>query len=155
MIKELVVGAAALLMTDIPITSEAQFKPLSWLEGCWTGIGFGAVVEECWIQGPSGRLTGMFQMLNEDGTQNFTEIFVLGLFDGKPAMRLKHFDTNLIGWEEGPEYVDFPVTALTPNTVTFEGLIYDYDSAGTLTVTLDVHTEAGIRQETIVYRRRD
>ena len=59
----------------------ADIADLAWLEGCWEGEGFGGAISECWMRGPTGRLTGTFQLLEPDGTQRFSEILLLDVFE--------------------------------------------------------------------------
>jgi hypothetical protein len=118
---------------------------LGWLEGCWQGSGFGKRVTECWMRAPAGRLTGMFQMIGENGEQEFSEIFVLDEFEGGAAIRLKHFDPELVGWEAQDGYVVFELRETGPDFARFDGLTYRLSEDGRLIAELSV-TRNGERE---------
>ena len=101
-----------------------ELSDLAWLEGCWEGTGFGNRVGECWMKAPDGRLTGMFQMIDGDGKQTMSEIFVLDEFEDGPAIRLKHFHPDLTGWEGRDDFVVFPLRETGPDFARFDGLTY-------------------------------
>lgn len=115
-----------------------DLKDLAWLQGCWEGTGFNNRIGECWISAPDGRLTGMFQMIGPDGTQTLSEFFVLDAFDDAPAIRLKHFNADLTGWEARDEYVVFELLETGPDFARFDGLEYRRDNQGRLIVHVTV-----------------
>jgi hypothetical protein len=41
------------------------------------------------------------------------------------VLRLKHFGTDLKGWEEKDETVDFPLVKLKPNKAYFDGMTFE------------------------------
>lgn len=123
---------------DDPDAAAPDLSKLTWLEGCWEGSGFGKRVEECWMSAPDGRLTGMFQMIDDDGKQTMSEIFVLDHFEGGPAIRLKHFHPDLTGWEDQDEFIVFPLRETGPDFARFDGLTYRLDEGGRLIVELVV-----------------
>ena len=127
-------GAAA---PDEP-SKRIELSDLGWLEGCWEGTGFGTRVGECWMSAPGGRLTGVFQMLDADGSQTMSEIFVLDHFEYGPAIRLKHFHADLTGWEGRDDFVVFPLRETGPDFARFDGLTYRLAEDGRLIVELMV-----------------
>lgn len=120
--------------------TEPDLGQLTWLEGCWQGTGFGKRVDECWMRAPDGRMTGMFQLVGEDGRQEMSEIFVLAEFEDGPAIRLKHFHPDLTGWEGRDEFVEFPLRETGPDFARFDGLVYRVVEDGRLVVELMVTT---------------
>lgn len=131
-----------------------ELSDLAWLEGCWTGTGFGQRVDECWMRTPGGRLTGMFQLLDGE-RQKFSEIFVLDHFDDGPALRLKHFHANLHGWEEKDDYMRFVLRETGPGFARFDGLHYRLDEQGRLLVELAMKSGGKRWTESFVLERRD
>lgn len=115
-----------------------ELSDLGWLQGCWEGTGFGNRVGECWMSAPDGRLTGVFQMIDADGHQTMSEIFVLDDFEDGPALRLKHFHADLTGWEEREEFMVFPLRETGAGFARFEGLNYSLAEDGRLIVELVV-----------------
>lgn len=103
--------------------------------------------------GPSGRLTGMFELLNADGTQRFSEIFVLDRFEDGPALRLKHFNADLTGWEAQDDYVSFALIETAPGRAVFDGLELRLGEDGALIVDLTITGRDGARIERFTYER--
>ncbi len=134
-------------------TRSYEFSDLGWLEGCWEGTGFGSRVAECWMSAPDGRLTGMFQMIDADGNQTMSEIFVLDEFDDGPAIRLKHFHADLTGWEGQDEFMVFPLRETGPDFARFDGLTYRLESDGRLVVELMVSRGSEASLECLEFRR--
>lgn len=121
-----------------PSGTRIELSDLAWLEGCWEGTGFGNRVGECWMSAPDGRLTGMFQMIDSDGKQTMSEIFVLDAFEDGPALRLKHFNADLTGWEGQDDFIVFPLRETGVGFARFDGLTYRLESDGRLIVELVV-----------------
>jgi len=130
----------------------ADIADLAWLEGCWQGTGFGATVSECWMSAPDGRLTGMFQVVGEEG-QQFSEIFILDDFEDGPAIRLKHFNPDLTGWEAQDEYVVFELLETGENFARFDALTYRRDEMGRLVVEVVLTDGDTRRTERLVFER--
>ena len=62
-------------------------------------------------------------------------IMMISVVDGKPELRLKHFNADLTAWEEKDEYVTFPFSGVGDNEVQFDGLTYKREENG-LTITV-------------------
>jgi len=133
-------------------TGGPQFEKLSWLTGCWKGTGLGGEVEECWVQSGDKKLTSVFQM-SKDGQQQFSEIVMIAEFDGKYAMRVKHFDASFNQWasDQGTG-VTFPFVEMGENYIQFEGLRYELID-GVCHVTLDMKHGEEVHQVGFVYHR--
>lgn len=144
--------AALLLMTQ-PVEAPPPVEAAAWLEGCWAGEGFGSLVTECWMSAPSGTMTGMFQMLDETGEQQFSEIFVLSQYESGRELRLRHFNRDMTGWEAQDDWVSFPLIEQGEDFLRFEGLEYRLTEAGNLQVALAVGGEAGVRTEHLMFER--
>ena len=129
-----------------------ELTDLAWLTGCWEGSAFGQAASECWMPAPSGRLTGMFQLLS-GADQQFSEIFVIDRFDDGPALRLKHFDRDLIGWEEKDGFVRFPLLETGPDFARFDGLLYRLQPDGTLRIELRMQRNGETVIETMLFQR--
>lgn len=136
-------------------TTEEQIElsDLAWLEGCWEGTGFGNRVGECWMCAPDGRLTGMFQMIDPEGKQTMSEIFVLDEFDDGPAIRLKHFNADLTGWEGQDDFIVFSLRETGPGFARFDGLTYRLESDGRLIVELIVSRGGESSLQRLEFRR--
>lgn len=132
---------------------EPDRSRLTWLEGCWEGTGFGKRVSECWMSAPDGRLTGMFQIIGADGSQEMSEIFVLDRFEDGPAIRLKHFHPDLTGWEGRDDFLVFPLRETGEGFARFDGLTYRLSEEGRLVVDLVVSRGGEESLERLVFER--
>lgn len=126
-----------------------EAHPISWLRGCWTGEAFGGEVTECWMAASGDLLVGSF-MLVQDGELQFTEHLVIGEVAGTRGYHVKHFTPELVGWEGQDEMVTFPFVRRSGNRVDWEGLVYEYDGNGRLTIHLDMESGDGT-VETLVF----
>ena len=132
--------------------NELQLDKLAWLTGCWKGTGLGGEVEECWLQSPDGKLTSVFQM-TKNGQQQFSEIVMIAEFDGKPGMRVKHFDPSFNQWESDQGAgVTFAFVEMGESFIQFDGLRYELID-DTCYVTLDMKNNDEIQQVKFVYTR--
>jgi hypothetical protein len=133
-------------------SDDPQLEQLSWLQGCWKGTGLGGEVEECWVQSPDNKYTSVFQM-SKDGQQQFSEIVMIAMFDGKLGMRVKHFDPSLIQWASD-ELVGhtFAFVEIGENYIQFEGLRYELID-DVCHVTLDMKEGEETHQMKFVYTR--
>ena len=115
----------------------ADFSKLDWLTGCWSGPGLGGEISECWVKSGDDYFTGVFQ-LQHDGKLSFTEIVALADFEGRPAMRVRHFHPDFKQWDsDKSSYVSFPLLAIEDKRIRFEGLEYLL-SGNKLLVSLDL-----------------
>ncbi len=133
----------------------AELTPPDWLEGCWTGTGLGSPAMECWMSSPGGPMTGMFQLLDENGDQIFSEIMLIDTFDDGPALRLKHFDAQLIGWEAADEYVNFAFVEQTPTSLVFNGLEMHLQPSGALFIDVVLGEGEDLQTARFEYVRAD
>ena len=131
---------------------EPQLSQLSWLSGCWKGTGLGGEVQECWVRSGDDVFTGVFQLV-EDGQQQFSEIVMIAEFDGKPGMRVKHFDSAFNQWASDKGVgVTFPFINMEDNYIQFDGLRYELID-DVLHVTLDMKKGDEIQQMSFVFSR--
>ena len=134
---------------------EINLSDLTWLEGCWEGTAFGGVAKECWVSGPAGHMTGLFQLEN-DGELVFTEIMHLGAFENGHGLRVKHFNPDITAWEEKGDFIHFALKETGPDRAVFSGLTFELGEDDVLTVKLKMKDDHGeVRTETLVYERMD
>jgi hypothetical protein len=97
-------GASSLQSAEAQPT--AEIDSLHWLVGRWVGEGFGGEVEEVWLPPSGGAMLGSFRLVS-DGEPRFYEILTLGPGEAGLEMRLKHFEADLVGWEEKGEVLSW------------------------------------------------
>lgn len=131
----------------------AAVADLAWLAGHWQGPGLGGLIEEVWSPPLGGGMMGSFRLVREDSVA-FYEIFTLTAPDGRPEIRLKHFDPDLTGWEERAEVVRFPLLRVEPGAAWFDGLTFRRAGPDELRVFLAFRRDDGTaREEAITYYR--
>ena len=124
-----------LLFLTISHWSTAQVRQLSpgqspgngtiadfdWLVGYWIGTGLGGDCEEVWAPAMDGHMIGTFRFW-ENGKLVFSEFMNL-VEDGESVtMKLKHFGSDLLGWEEKEEWTTFELIELGVNKAYLNGM---------------------------------
>lgn len=106
---------------DAPAKSPAaSLKDVSWLSGRWTGEGMGGQVEEVWTPAVHGQMMGMFRLV-KDGKIVFYEFLTIAEHDGSIEMRIKHFNSDMTGWEEKGRHLTFRLVKVDGDRVYFSG----------------------------------
>ncbi|MDF1544271.1 MAG: DUF6265 family protein [bacterium] len=152
-----VVILLALLMTAISNATnetadggdEMLLEEMDWLAGRWVGEGFGGICEETWNPSSGGSMTGAFKLVVNDAVV-FYEIMTITLVDGKPQMRLKHFNADLTGWEEKMDVVEFAYTSSGAESIEFDGLKYELTDDKSLRIVVGHKSAEGESSETVI-----
>ncbi len=103
---------------------KASLDDVAWVAGHWRGEAFGGIAEEIWSPPLGGSMMCVFRLVADDEV-NFYEICTLVEKEETLLLRLKHFHSDLKGWEEKDETVDFKLVKVTPNKVFFEGFTFE------------------------------
>lgn len=145
---------ALALVLALPVSAETgTVDDMAWLAGHWTGTGLGGHCTETWSPADNGVMLGTFRLVRE-GKPVFYEFIAVGMFDGKLAMRLKHFHPDITGWEQPEKFVEFKHTKTDGNTIEFEGLRFVRDGADKVTIYLKLRSKDGsVREEKFEMRR--
>jgi hypothetical protein len=149
-------AAAFVLLTLIAGTLSSQedvrkfnLKNIDWLVGHWQGPGFGGICEEVWQPETAGSMVGTFK-LSVKGAPQFYEMMVITIDSTGPALRLKHFNSDLTGWEEKDQVVTFEFESAGKNEVTFGATTYKLVGEDSLHIMVKVKSGDGtIQTETI------
>ena len=106
----------------------ASIAELDWLVGQWAGKGIqGAPAYESWLPPTGGTMVGTFVQTTgsdpEDSAIMFSEhMYIMPYGDGSLALKLKHFNADLTGWEERDGMLTFRLVALEDCAAFFNGL---------------------------------
>ena len=95
---------------------------------------------------------GAFQLIN-DGTISFYEIMTIVEVDASLVLRLKHFDSELHGWEEKEETIDFPLVKIDERNAWFDGLTFQYVSKKRINVYVAIDNGEEISEAKFAYRK--
>jgi hypothetical protein len=137
--KHLLAACAALLMATALASEEpvmetrvgekgfvsppATIDQLDWLVGQWAGEGIqGAPAMESWLPPIGGTMVGTFVQETPDGAIMFSEHMYILPQDGSLALKLKHFNADLTGWEEKDDMLTFRLVAIEPCAAYFNAL---------------------------------
>lgn len=123
-------------------TLEPKLENIAWIAGTWHGEAFGGITEEIWSEPSGGSMMATFKLI-VDGNVQFYEIEVIREIENSLILQLKHFDSNLKGWETKNETVDFPLKEITENNVIFEGMMFEKVSSEEMNVYVDINNEDG------------
>lgn len=111
--------AAATLASAQP--QRVTIENAAWLEGRWAGEGFGGQLEEIWMAPAGGQMVGHFRM-TQNGEPSFYEFLLIEEHDGGLRYRVKHFNPDMVGWEERDGFHEFPWISASEGELRFEGI---------------------------------
>jgi len=105
----------------------ADLEQVHWLVGQWKGEGIeGAAAMESWLPPSGGAMVGAFvrTTVSKDGDDAimFTEHMNLMEEDGSLALRLKHFNAALTGWEDKDDMLTSRLVAIEDRVACFHAL---------------------------------
>ncbi|MFZ5788422.1 MAG: DUF6265 family protein [Acidobacteriota bacterium] len=100
--------------------AERRVADLGWLTGTWVGnVEAGDVSEETWTTPVSGSMLGMWRLIS-GGKPRVLELLAMTEEDGRPVLRLRHFDGAMKAWEERDAPLVLPLVVSGPAEAAFE-----------------------------------
>ena len=149
----LVLGTPAARAQDSADPSEtepqrpaATIADMAWLEGSWAGAGIGGhPAGETFSFAGENQMVGHFWQLDETGETDFYELITV-VPDGESlTMRLKHFTSDLTGWEdkEGDAALNFPLLERSEDIWKFGPVTFKQDGPDRLRVSVRVRLDDG------------
>ena len=126
-------SASPLVNTDL--------NDLRWLAGSWSGRVDGDEMEEVWTGPLAGSMMGMFRHIS-DGSVRFYEFMTITRESKHTNLTIKHFNPDLVGWEEKDGAARFILTQVTGERAVFHQvsadkplwLVYESPDGSTLRV---------------------
>jgi hypothetical protein len=103
---------------------KAVIADVAWLVGRWKGTGLGGTVEQVWSPPQHGQMMGMFSYV-KDGKIVFYEFLTLAEVDGTLALRVKHFNPDMTGWEEKDKFITFRFIKTDAQRAWFGGFTFE------------------------------
>lgn len=101
----------------------ASIEQLDWLVGQWSGEGIqGAPAMESWLPPLGGTMVGTFVQETDEGAIMFTEHMYIVEDGDSLALKLKHFNADLTGWEEKDDMLTFRLVAIEECAAYFNAL---------------------------------
>lgn len=130
----------------------ATIDDVAWLAGHFQGEAFGGIFEEVWAPPFAGTMMGMFKVAKDD-TIVFYEFLTIIEESNSLNLKLKHFHSDLIGWEKKDKFVSFPLVKLEENAVFFDGLTFQKLDQNTIQVYLALRQNGEIHETELRYHR--
>jgi hypothetical protein len=130
----------------------ATIDDVAWLAGSWRGEAFGKQFEEHWSEPSAGSMVGSFKLMDGD-TIELYELMVLSVLDGVMGLKVKHFSSDFVGWEDRPDYVHFKLVAIEPDALHFSGLSFYRRGPAAMDAYIVMRDGSEIREEHLVYQR--
>ena len=127
---------------------KASISEMEWLAGTWAGAAFGGETEEVWSQPKGGIMMGMFRLTKAEKPE-FYELMTLAEADGTLLLRLKHFSSNFVGWEEKDKTVDFRFIKKDGKRFLFEGMTFEPVGTNTVNVYVAIGQKDGKAEEAL------
>lgn len=140
-VGELTTSATNTLMNTSAIL-EPKLENIKWIAGNWKGEAFGGQTEENWSEPSAGSMMATFKLVDNDKVV-FYEIIIIREIENTLILQLKHFGSDLKGWEEKEKTIDFPLKEITENKVVFEGMIFEKISANEMNIYVDIKQDNG------------
>lgn len=146
----LLVGAGLMALAPEKEEAPAPFdiNNYTWLAGHWTGDGFGGVSDEVWSLPADGVMMGVYRNI-QDGKVQFYEFITLD----ETGMKLKHFNPDMMAWEEKKDFVHFELVEATPDKLTFKGLTFERLSENKMKISLKMNNNGTISTEIFNMKR--
>lgn len=101
----------------------ASIADVAWIAGHWRAEALGGVCEEIWSGPEMGNMMGVFRLLGA-GEVQFFELMTIREVGPSLELRLKHFHSDLRGWEPQHEALRFPLVRWSPQAAWFDGMTF-------------------------------
>lgn len=131
----------------------ATLEDAAWLAGSWTGTAFGKKFEEHWNPPSAGSMVGLFKLFDDDGEVSFYEILLLTVDEGTLSLKVKHFTSDFVAWEEKPDFINFKLVALEKDALHFGGISFYRRDANNIDGYIVMKNGEEFTEHHLVYRR--
>lgn len=124
----------------------ATINDMAWLAGHFQGEALGGSFEEVWAPPFGGAMMGMFKVF-VDGSVLFYELLTIIEESNSLNLKLRHFNSDLTGWEEKDEFQSFPLIELTQDAAFFDGITFLMLDENTIQVFVAIEQSNGELEE--------
>lgn len=130
-----------------------SLKNISWISGHWKGEALGGIVEEIWSPPLGDSMMFSFKLVVNDKVK-FYELGHIKEVDNTILLQLKHFDSNLHGWEAQGDTVDFKFIKAENNRVYFDGFTFEKINDSEMNVYVIFKNEEGKKEMLFNYKKQ-
>lgn len=92
---------------------------LTWIAGDWVGGDDDSYIQEQWSAAEGKSMMGMFRLI-QGGKVAFYEFMTITWDLSGTVLRIKHFDADLVGWEEKGDSIAFALVEVDSQRAVFE-----------------------------------
>ena len=131
---------------------KADLSAVAWIAGHWRGDALGGVVEEIWTPPLGGSMMAAFK-LAVNYKVKFYELETIMEEGDTLILKLKHFSSELHGWEKKEETVDFKLVKVTDDKVYFDGMTFENVSNEDMNVYVLIGNEGEEKETKFDYRK--
>ncbi len=126
-----------LLMDDGTGPASATIQDVSWLAGYWEGDGFGGKVVQLIAPASGSQMMGAFHAQSASGDTTMYQFYTFLEKGDTVILRMKHFSSDFIGWEEKSDYAEFPLVVVDDRALYFDRLSFVETEPGRLEAAVD------------------
>lgn len=137
---------------EVAGSPRADLSAVAWIAGHWQGEALGGVTEEVWTPPLGGSMMAAFK-LSVDGKVKFYELETIMEQGDTLILKLKHFSSNLHGWEKQEETVDFKLVKVSDDKVYFDGMTFENVSPDEMNVYVLIGNEGEEKETKFAYSR--
>ena len=130
----------------------ADLSAISWIQGAWRGEAFGGLTEEIWSAPLGKSMMCTFKLVVDDQVQ-FYEIETITEENNSLILRLKHFHSDLKGWEKKDITVDFKLVKITEQKVFFDNYTFEKVSESEMNVYVVIDMDGKETEAKFNYRK--
>jgi hypothetical protein len=112
---------------------KASINDVAFISGYWQGEAFDGIIEEIWSQPLGNSIMGSFKLV-VNNTVNFYELCSISEEQETLIFRLKHFYTDLKGWEEKDEVLEAKLVKIENNKAYFNNFTFERFDETTLNI---------------------
>ncbi len=135
------------------VSPKASLSEIAWMEGYWKGEAFGGITEEIWSPALGGSMMFSFKLV-VDGAVQFYEIGHIRQLEETLIFELKHFHSDLKGWEEKDEVQRFKLIKVVNNRLYFDGFTFEKVSDDQINIYALIHQKDGGTDEVVFNYKR-
>ena len=85
----------------------------------------------------------------------FYELLLLTVDDGTLSLKVKHFSADFTAWEEKTDFVEFRLVKIDDDALHFSGISFYRRGDDAMDAYIVMRNADGIREEPLVYTRRN
>lgn len=131
----------------------ASVDDLAWLAGEWTGEGFDSVLHENYSAPVGGQIAGHFYAAKA-GKPSFYEFELVTQVGPSVEFWVKHFNPDMVGWEEKARFVRFKLVAVEKDAWYFDGLTLRRTGPDTAEHIVRIKSKDGTETDAVLRYRR-